>query len=198
MNPIVIFDLSEVLISGLVGVETPLSAILNLPENEILKCFAGQQLEDICCGRISEGTYLEQIIHNQKWDVSVGVLKDYIRTNFRRKIQGTGTILRQLLQKYDVFLLSDHAREWARHIRVIHPFIGEFKQVFFSYELGKTKKNPETFNEVLMSISCRAEECWLIDDSAQNIGTAASIGVNGILFRNAKQLHKELVSLSIL
>lgn len=174
MDPKIIFDLSEVLISGLVGIEKPLSAILDLPGNGILACFAGQPLEDICCGKISEDAYLEQIIRRQKWDISVGSLKDCIRANFHRQIQGTRMILRRLSQNYDVVLLSDHAREWVSHIQAIHPFIGEYNQVFFSYELGKTKKNPETFHEVLVNISCQAEECWLIDESAKNIATAAT------------------------
>ena len=198
MSSKIIFDLSEVLIAGLVGIETPLATLIELPEDEILKSFAGQLLEDTCCGKISEDVYLEQIIHKQAWEISAGTLKDCIRENFHHEIQGTRVIFQQLTQKYDVILLSDHAKEWVDYIRAIHPFIGEFKQAFFSYELGKTKKNPETFHEVLMTMSCQAEECWLIDDSAQNISVAASVGINCIHFQNAKQLQEELVGLSIL
>jgi hypothetical protein len=46
MQPKFIFDLSEVLIYGLVGVEKNLATVLHLPESEILNCFAGQ-LEEI-------------------------------------------------------------------------------------------------------------------------------------------------------
>ena len=198
MKPTIIFDLSEVLISGLVGIEISLATIIDLPEDEILEIFAGQLLEDICCGKISEDIYLKQVIHDLASDISVDTLKNYFRANFHREIKGSKAIFRQLAQKCDVVLLSDHAREWVDYIRVVHPFIGEFKQAFFSYELGKTKKDTETFQEVLMTMSCQAEECWLIDDSAQNIAVAASVGINGIQFRNAKQLQEELVELSIL
>ena len=197
MKPTIIFDLSEVLISGLVGVEKSLAIIIDQPEDEILQAFAGELLEDICCGKISDDVYLERIIHNQAWNISAGVLKNCIRANFHHEIKGTRAIFRQLCQKYDVVLLSDHAKEWMDYIRDIHLFIGEFKRAFFSYELGKTKKNPETFQEVLMTMSCQAEECWLIDDSAQNIAVAASIGINGIHFQNIKQLQEELIGLSI-
>ena len=192
MKSTIIFDLSEVLISGLVGIEISLATIIDLPEDEILEIFAGQLLEDICCGKISEDIYLKQVIHDLASDISVEVLKNCIRENFHHEIKGTRGIFRKLTRKYDVVLLSDHAKEWVDYTRAIHPFIGEFKQAFFSYELGKTKKNPETFQEVLMTMSCQAEECWLIDDSAQNITVAASVGINGIHFKNAKQLSAEL------
>jgi HAD superfamily hydrolase (TIGR01509 family) len=192
MKPKFIFDLSEVLIAGLVGIEIPLAAFIDLPKDEILRSFAGQLLEDICCGKISEDIYLEQIIHNQNWNISADALKNCIRENFHREIQGTQAVLKRLVQKYDVALLSDHAREWVNYICDIHPFISEFKQTFFSYELGTTKKNLETFQIVLEKMSWYAEDCWLIDDSLQNIATAASVGINGIHFQNAKQLNAEL------
>jgi len=192
MKPKFIFDLSEVLIAGLVGIEIPLAAFIDLPKDEILRSFAGQLLEDICCGKILEDVYLEQIIHNQKWDVSVGMLKDCIRTNFHHEIEGTTPIFRRLANKYDVVLLSDHAVEWVTYIQTIHPFIRKFKRTFSSYALGTTKKNPETFIKVLQTMSYKADECWLIDDSSRNIEVAASVGINGIHFQNAKQLNTEL------
>ncbi len=197
MQARIIFDLSEVLIFGLVGVEKNLATIVDLPENEILKCFAGNRLEEICRGEISEETFLQQILMQQGWDIPLEILKTNIRDNFQREVEGTQTILLHLAKKYEVILLSDHAQEWVTYIKSIHPFFGEFKRTFFSYELGKTKKNPKTFEEVLEKMSYQANECWLIDDSAVNIEIAASVGINGIQFKNAKQLREQLVHQSI-
>ena len=193
MNPKIIFDLSEVLIFGLVGVEKNLATVLQVPEAEILKCFAGDGLQQICRGEISEEAYLQQILTLQKWSLSAELLKTSIRENFHREVEGTRSIMLHLAKKYEVVLLSDHAREWVTYIKSVHPFLGEFKQTFFSYELGKTKKDPKIFEEILEKLSCRASECWLIDDSAENIRVAASVGINGIQFQNAKQLQEQLV-----
>jgi HAD superfamily hydrolase (TIGR01509 family) len=197
MNPKIIFDLSEVLIFGLVGVEKNLATVLQVPETEILKCFAGDGLQQICRGEISEDIYLQQILTFQKWSLSAETLKASIRKNFHREVEGTRSILLHLAKKYEVLLLSDHAREWVAYIKSIHPFLGEFKQTFFSYELGKTKKDPKTFEEILEKLSCRAGECWLIDDSAENIRIAASVGINAIQFHNANQLQEQLVKHSL-
>ena len=65
-------------------------------------------------------------------------------------------------------------------------------------QLGKTKKNPHTFLDVLEQMTYSASECLFIDDSAKNIEVAASVGISGIQFANAQQLHKELVDRQIL
>ncbi len=196
-SPKIMFDLSEVLIFGLVGVEKSLSTLLDLPEDEILPCFGGDLLQKICRGEISEDIYLQQILMKEGWQVSVDTLKRNIRDNFHREVEGTRAILLHLAKKHELVLLSDHAREWISYIKSIHPFLCEFKQTFFSYELGKTKRDSKTFEEVLGRIGCRANECWLIDDSAENIKVAASIDLKGILFRDAEQLQKDLVNRSL-
>jgi len=193
MSPKIIFDLSEVLIFGLVGVEKNLSAAVHLPENEILKYFA-RQLQEICRGEISEDEFLQQILMQQGWDLPLELLKRGIRDNLHREVDGMQSVLQHVARKYEVVLLSDHAREWVTYIQSIHPFLSEFKRTFFSYELGKTKKDPETFEGLLKEMSWQANECWLIDDSAENIAVAASVGINGIHFKNAKQLQEQLVS----
>jgi HAD superfamily hydrolase (TIGR01509 family) len=190
MNP-------EVLIFGLVGVEKNLATVLQVPEGEILKCFAGDGLQEICRGEISEDVYLQKILTLQKWSLSSETLKTSIRDNFHREVEGTRSILLHLAKKYEVVLLSDHAREWVTYIKSIHPFLDEFKQVFFSYELGKTKKDPKTFEEILEKLCCKASECWLIDDSVENIRVATSVGINGIQFQNAHDLQEQLVKHSL-
>lgn len=197
MKPKIIFDLSEVLIFGLVGVEKLIAPELNMPENEILQCFGGNFLEDICKGEISEEVYLGKIIENQKWQISVGKLKTKIRENFHQEIEGMQSVLVHLSKKYEIILLSDHAKEWIEYIKTIHPFFSTFRKMFFSYELGKTKKQQTTFTEVLEKMNYDPEQCWLIDDSAKNIEVANSVGVNGILFQNATLLEKQLIKLSI-
>jgi HAD superfamily hydrolase (TIGR01509 family) len=194
MHPKFIFDLSEVLIFGLVGVEKTLASVLPVPETEILKCFGGDRLQEICRGEITEEAYLQQVLALQGWSISAEILKTSIRANFDREVEGTRSVLLHVAKKYEVVLLSDHSREWITYIKSVHPFLDEFKRTFFSYELGKTKKDPKTFEELLKEMSWQANECWLVDDSAENIAVAASVRIHGIRFKNAKQLQEQLVS----
>ena len=193
----IIFDLSEVLILGLVGIEKQLSPLVPTPENEILNCFGGQLLEEICRGHLSEDAYLQQIITNEGWDIQSGTIKKVIRHNFHQEIEGTIPILMNLASEYEVVLLSDHAKEWITYIKSIHPFLSLFAEIFFSYELGKTKKDRQTFVEVIERMSYSAADCLLIDDSQKNIEVAGSVGISGIQFTSAFQLHKTLKEMRI-
>ena len=76
--------------------------------------------------------------------------------------------------------------------KTIHHFFNVFEQTFFSYDLNKTKKDPDTFLEVLDTMSLSPSQCLFIDDSIKNISIAKSVGIEGIHFIGAQQLEMEL------
>jgi HAD superfamily hydrolase (TIGR01509 family) len=190
----VIFDLSEVLIAGLVGIEGPLALQLRVPEDALLRAFGGKLLEDLCRGTISEGSYLAQIIERQGWDVSVSTLKRIIRQNLRQCVPGMEEILVRLAPKYELVLLSDHAAEWVAYIRSIHPFLEVFAVQVFSFEIGQLKSEPSTSQWLLEAIGREPEECLFVDDNPRNVRAASAVGIAGIQFRNAQALKKSLAA----
>lgn len=192
MTQCIIFDLSEVLIAGLVGTEQELSQTLSLPAQEILPCFGGSLADDLFRGNISEEAYLKRIIAREEWPIEVASLKTVIRNNFHNEVEGSLDILMDLASRYELVLLSDHAQEWVTYIQSIHPFLKVFKQTFFSYGLRRLKKDPETFSMVLDAVSASPHSCLFIDDSPRNVAVAESVGISGIQFVNAEQLAAEL------
>jgi HAD superfamily hydrolase (TIGR01509 family) len=187
-----IFDLSEVLIAGLIGIEKPLEEKLRIPEEVVLSAFGGKLLEDLCRGKISEQRYLTTISEQHGWDIPIHALKTFIRNNLRRHVPGTVELLNQLKSQCQLVLLSDHALEWVDYIHSIHSFLEAFDAQIFSFEIGKIKNEPATFHSLLTMIDRSPEECLLIDDNPRNIQTANSIGIAGIKFTNAKQLTEKL------
>ncbi len=119
-------------------------------------------------------------------------MKRIIRGNFRRRIPGTIALLPRLARRYELVLLSDHAAEWAAHIRRIHPWLRIFSRRFFSFALGQTKREPSTFRKVAAALGRSPDECLLIDDSPANVAAAASAGMPGIRFTTAAALAREL------
>lgn len=188
----IIFDLSEVLIAGLVGIERELSQELSVPEDEVLRCFAGNLRDELFMGNISEDTYLRQIVAREQWRIGTARLKTVIRDNFHNKVEGTLPILTKLASRYELVLLSDHTKEWIAYIEPVHPFLEMFEHTFYSYELGKLKKDPETFSEVLDALSVSPHNCLFIDDNSNNVSVAGSVCIPGIQFVNAEQLTSEL------
>lgn len=192
MTRCVIFDLSEVLIAGLVGVERELSRALSLPEDAILPCFGGERFVQLLIGQISEDAYLEGLLAREGWPIGLASLKAVIRQNFHREVAGMVDLLYRVASRGPVVLHSDHAAEWVAYIESVHPFMRVFHQAFFSYELARTKQEPETFVQVLASLSLPAEECLFIDDNPANVRIAESVGIPSLQFRSAERLAAEL------
>jgi len=187
-----VFDLSEVLIAGLIGIEQPLAARLRRKPATILRAFDTPGLQKLCRGRMTEDEYLARILERQRWEISAADLKRIIRRNFRRRVPGMAPLLRRFAPHHELVLLSDHAAEWAAHIRRIHPWLRLFRRRFFSFELGQLKRNPSTFRQMLAALGRRPDECLLIDDSPRNVASAAVAGLAGIRFTSAAALARKL------
>jgi len=188
----IIFDLSEVLIAGLVGVEKELSRQLSVPGDEILSSFAIDSRDELFLGNVSEDTYLRQVIARGGWGIGLERLKAVIRQNFHNEVEGSLPILTELASRYELALLSDHAREWIAYIRSVHPFLRVFKRTFFSYDLKVMKSDPGAFLKVLDALSIPPANCLFIDDNPGNVSVAESVGIPGIRFVDAGQLAAEL------
>jgi HAD superfamily hydrolase (TIGR01509 family) len=188
----VIFDLSEVLIAGLKGVEKPLASLLNIPEDTILEALRDDPFGEALRGRLSEEDYLDCLIKTHHWDISKENLKGIIRQNFRRVVPGMIELVTALKGKARLVLLSDHVREWVETIRTMYGFFEAFDAVYFSFELGSTKKEPETFERVLRELHKSAAECLFIDDGAENVRVATSLGISSIQFISTEQVAEQI------
>jgi HAD superfamily hydrolase (TIGR01509 family) len=193
----IIFDLSEVLIAGLVGIEEPISKLLNLSERTITKAFYNDRLFALCRGEISEDEYLGHILNEYGDPHFLDRLKQIIRNNFQHCVPGMVPILERLKNRYELVLLSDHAREWIAYIQSVHPFLEAFDQSFFSFDLGTTKDDSVTFRTVLDAIDCEPSQCLFIDDNPMNIETAASLGISCVRFVSTANLTQRLEALGL-
>ncbi len=192
MTRTLIFDLSDVLIAGLNGIEAPLAARLGVPADSVLPAFRGFLLDTLCCGLITEETYLRLVCENKGWALDPAELKHILRVNFQRRVPGMETVLFALSSRYDLVLLSDHGAEWVADIHSYHPWLQIFSAQYFSYELRLTKRDPRTFRQVLRRVRCAASDCLLVDHNESNLRTAAAAGLRGIRFTGAQALASEL------
>ena len=198
MIRLIISDLSELMVSGLVGIETELEPVLGIPQEDILPCFGGNLLTTLFLGRISEEEYLSEIISKQRWPITVESLKEIIRRNLLRTDNRAIVLVTSLVEKMDVVILSDHAMEWGNFVKQNHPFLKVFKRQFYSYETGFIKSDPRAFTHVLRTMGTAADESLFIDDRLPNVETAMSIGLNTYHYTTAESLESYLVSRGIL
>lgn len=173
----IIFDFSEVLIAGLFGIGAPLANLLCVPGSTVLPVFGGNLLDELCRARLTEDEYLGRIISHQGWNTSPALLKVVIRRNFHRRVGGMRRVVDRLKLRYELVLLSDHAREWIAYIRELHSVLDVFGELFFSYELGQTKSDATTFTRVLHQLGRKAGQCLFVDDSERNVAVARSVSL---------------------
>ena len=193
-----IFDLSEVFIAGLRGIEPIIAARLCIDEASVSRGLTCLHLHELFRGNITEDAYLQTLHDDNGWALSTDDLKQIIRQNFHHRVPGMDDLLPRLRDKYRVFLLSDHVREWIEYIKTIHPFLEQFNAQFFSFHLKQTKRDPSTFSRVLASVQRDAADCIFVDDSERNVAAASSVGIPSIHFVSAAQLQADLRQMGIL
>jgi putative hydrolase of the HAD superfamily len=194
---IIIFDLSDVLITGLTGIEERLQVHLSAPKDEILRQFRSNTMLDFLLGYCSEEEYLQKLKLEHGWELSVEEIKKIIREHFKKVIPGTEEIVTSLSNHYSLFLLSDHGREWVEYIEREHTFLELFRLRFYSFELHMRKNNPDTYWKILKQIDAIPEECLFIDDRLMFLDVAKEVGLNTIHFDDSNQLRAALERYSI-
>ncbi len=193
-----IFDLSEVLIRGFLGVEQTLTPLLRVSEGRIVKAFGGDILISLCKGEITEDEYWTTVLRTYNWDLRLDEVKRYIRENFQQTIPGMVDLVTELSRSYQLVILSDHAREWVDYILGYHHFLDVFSLKMFSYELGSVKSEPETFEKALARMNTPPEQCLFVDDNQLNIATAKMTGLFGLHFTHTDAFIEKLKQRNIL
>lgn len=196
----IIFDLSEVIISGFHKAEYIIEKNTNIKAEEFLE--QRKEVNDIFIdtmrGKHTEDEYIEALLKGTDWNLSKETIKESIRQNLDIKVEGTMRIVEKLKDKYNLILLSDHIKEWVDYILDTNKELEIFEHKYFSYEYGKLKTDEGTFKNVLEKEDILPSETIFIDDSKENIEAAKKNGIYGIVFENAKQLEEKLQEMKII
>lgn len=195
----IIFDLSEVLIAGLWGVEKFIAPVIGVPEDRVWPALRGQHFMDLLRGKITETQYWHIVIDRQGWKVTIDFLRSAIRKNFQQSVPGMPALIARLWGKYNLVLLSDHAREWIEYIRSYHLFINVFTPQIYSFNtwIRQTKDEPTTFKKVARILDRPPQQCCFVDDLKINVANAKAAGFIGIQFESVEQLRSRFAKLGI-
>lgn len=192
----VIFDLSEVLLPGLIGVEKRLAQRTGLPIDAIAQALGsrpyyrdGNILDDLLTARISYEDYRAAFLRNTGLPESGARLFDEQCSSMWSIPYGyTEELVATVASHCQVFLLSDHCEQWARDIKLRHAFLSHFKDVAWSYEVGAVKRERKPFEVLLLRNRLHAGTCLFVDDNDRNIAVAQSIGMKTVHFAGASSI----------
>lgn len=188
----IIFDLSEVLLTGVKETGEALKEKHDLDTGDKKSPFFVSSMEEFFHGNVSEDEYLDEVLKEYPALESKEKLKNHIRENFR-EIDGTREVIARLKEKgYKLALLSIHGREWIEDCQQKFNHHDLFDVIAYSYEDKVSKPDKKSYELVIERLGVKADECIFIDDHLQNIKAAEELGVTGIQFFNAKQLESDL------
>lgn len=93
-----------------------------------------------------------------------------------------------------IFILSNNFKERTEYYRQNFPevFNGANK-VYFSWETGFVKPDPQAYKNILNQHDLRPEECAYFDDSEENIEIAKSLGIHAQKYQGLEKT-KEFMS----
>lgn len=66
-----------------------------------------------------------------------------------------------------------------------------FHQTYASNKIGCAKPDPHFFELILEAEEAKAEDAFFTDDKAENVATAASLGIHAELFTSAEELTQK-------
>jgi HAD superfamily hydrolase (TIGR01509 family) len=189
----VVFDLAEVCVHGLIGLEEQISAHTGLPTPRFVEFIDFEQMAAVFEGKYSEDEYLALLIKSGDLEIDVASLKKIIREHFQ-EIPGTKEVIQGLKkQGYKLGLLSDHVMEWIQYIENKHDFVDLFDARYYSFNFGCTKKKPEFFKQALMGLKANPDQVLYIDDLVQNLEVAKKAGIAYVHhFVSVEKLRRDL------
>lgn len=88
-------------------------------------------------------------------------------------------------------ILSDQT-DWLERLDDRDLFYSEFDHVFNSYRLGKGKRDPSLFADVVAGIGVAPGEALFVDDMPANVERARAEGLRGMVFADEESFLAEL------
>lgn len=150
--------------------------------------YTGKYNQDSFWGAIIKFFDLEENLEINPTTLSDAYLNSY------EVFQDVLDLILELKKEYKIALLSNLTPEMRDCIRKNHTLEKYFNLEVYScdHDVQSMKPSPEPFQKVLNKINLLPEDCLFIDDSPENIETAAGIGMKTLLFKDRQQFFEDI------
>lgn len=144
-------------------------------------------------GRTTAEITAERIALFPAWEKEIRMYYDRWIEMMGEEIPGMQQLIRDLKDRgYGVYGLTNWSRETFPLVRDRYPVFGLLDgYVVFGEEMTK-KPDPALYRILVERYGLRGEECVFIDDNPANAAGGESLGIHGLVFRNAEQIRKDL------
>lgn len=101
--------------------------------------------------------------------------------------------IKQKNKELKVLILSNNFIERATYYKKNFKFLEQiFDQVYYSWQTGFIKPDPEAYKKILSDYNLKPEECIYFDDSEKNIKAATGLGIKAFVFDGVKGVKRIL------
>jgi putative hydrolase of the HAD superfamily len=106
-------------------------------------------------------------------------------------------IIRSLRQQEKVIAILSDQTDWLDQLDARFHFFQYFDAVFNSFHLGKTKRDPAIFAEILSALEVNGKETLFVDDNISHIDRATAAGLQTHHFNDRDTFMKVLKELGL-
>ncbi|MBP3763509.1 MAG: HAD-IA family hydrolase [Bacteroidales bacterium] len=129
-----------------------------------------------------------------EYSEAIGLYRDRWREMLTGEVEGMREVIEDLKHTPDVrlFGLTNWSMETFPEARERFGILQEIEHYVVSGAERLVKPDPAIFQVLLDRYGLKAGDCTFIDDNEANVRTAESLGMRGIVFRNATELRRRL------
>ena len=126
---------------------------------------------------------------------AVNIRRDFVASSSPR--EDALKLAKKLKGRYKLGILSNNIRDWFEEMVEMWEFGSTFDVILSSHMTKKAKPDREFYEEMVVRLGVKPDECVFIDDTEANIPPAKALGMKAIHFRDMKHLEKELKKLGV-
>ena len=94
---------------------------------------------------------------------------------------------------YSIYLLSNASTRFAEVAKQYYSILNVFDGIVFSAPLKLAKPDPAIYRYLFDTYQLKPQECFFLDDLAENIAAGQALGMNGLVFTGDIQAVKKAI-----
>ena len=119
------------------------------------------------------------------WDARMWTRGDAAMLDWQLKIKQRGLL---------TAIVSNMGDTVHEHMERELEWLSRFDLLVWSYQLRVAKPDPAIYRYALERLGTRPEETLFLDDKAENVDTAAEMGMKGLVFSTVEKLRSDLTA----
>jgi FMN phosphatase YigB (HAD superfamily) len=148
-------------------------------------------------GLMSSVDFFAKLREKYKLELEYDEFKDIWNIIFQEDSEVNNAILYLKNKGYPVFLLSNTNELHFSYIMERYPIVHSLDEWILSYEVGAKKPKQKIFDTIFEKTDTARGEVLYIDDVQEYVEAAKNYGLQGLVFKNAKDVWELLKENSI-